>query len=346
MLLKHKLDAFLVSSLVNLRYLFGFTGSNALALITPDTCFFFTDRRYTQQVREEVAAADIIIAQRDLISELKNLDLMSEPLRLGVEAMHLTVKDFTHLKKTLPGVKLVASERFVEKIASVKDAEEIENIRQAGAICGKVLDEIKPLIKPGVTELDISAEISYRAKRHGSERDPFEPIVASGPRSALPHGISSSKGLASGELVIIDFGAVIHGYAADFTRTVLLGEFTDPQAAWARWVEQALEKAEHAAKPGIEGRELDAVARHFFSQHECDDFFQHSLGHGLGLDVHELPRIGERSQDKLAVGNVITLEPGLYLAGVGGIRIEDDFAVTGEGLENLTPYPREVVRVG
>jgi len=346
MLLKHNVDAFLVSSLVNLRYLFGFTGSNAQSLITPDHCFFFTDRRYTQQAREQVTTAKIVIAKHDLLSELKNLDLMSKKLRMGIEAMHLTVKEFTHLKKTLPGIKIVALERFVEKIASVKDAEEIENVRRAGAICGKVFDEIKPLLKPGVGELDISAEISYRAKRHGSERDPFEPIVASGVRSALPHGISSRKSLASGELVIIDFGAVVEGYAADFTRTVLLGQLTEQQKTWAGWVQQALEKAEQAAKPGMEGRELDAVARDFFRQHQCDEFFQHSLGHGLGLDVHELPRIGERSQDKLVVGNVITLEPGLYSENVGGIRIEDDFVVTETGLENLTPFPREVVRVG
>lgn len=346
LLLKHKLDAFLVSSPIHLRYLFGFTGSNSLAVVLPEQCFFITDRRYVQQAEEQITEAEVRIAQQDLIAELKSIDFLHRQIRLGIEAMYLTVKEFTHLKKILSEVKIVASERLVERIASIKDTDEIANVRKAGAICGKVLEEITPLLKSGVTELDISAEISYRTKRHGSERDPFEPIVASGKRSALPHGISSPKVMNSGELIIIDFGTVVNGYAADFTRTVALGELNEQQQLWTQLVQQALERAEEAAQPGMSAKALDAVARDFFREHECDTFFQHSLGHGLGLDVHELPRVGERSPDTLAAGNVITLEPGLYSTEIGGVRIEDDFAVSETGLENLTPFPREVVRVG
>jgi len=341
----HKLDALLVSSIVNVRYLFGFTGSNATALITPDTSFFITDRRYTQQSRQQVQNAEIIVAKKDLIAELKKIKKIHAGVKLGFESMHLKVKDFMQLKKTLPQVKLIGSERIVEKIASVKDAEEVENVKKAGAICGKVLEAVLPLLKPDVSELDISAELSYRAKKHGSETDPFEPIVASGKRSALPHGISSAKKLEHGDLVIIDFGAVVNGYAADITRTVVLGEHSSKQKEIADVVLKALEISESVAKPGLTGKQLDQVARDYIKEQGYGDFFQHSLGHGLGLDVHELPRIGELSSDSIEAGNVITLEPGVYDPEVGGVRIEDDFVITNDGIENLTPFPREVVRV-
>jgi len=341
----HKLDALLVSSIVNVRYLFGFTGSSAMVLITPETSFFITDRRYTQQSRQQVQNAEIIVAKMDLVSELKKIKTIQAGVKLGFESMHLKVKDFMQLKKTLSQVKLMASERIVEKIASVKDEEEIENVKKAGAICGKVLEEVLPLIKSGVSELEISAELSYRAKKHGSEIDPFEPIVASGKRSALPHGISSAKKLEHGDLVIIDFGAVVNGYAADFTRTVVLGELSPKQKEIADAVLKALEVSESAAKPGFTGKQLDQVARDYFNKRGYGDFFQHSLGHGLGLDVHELPRIGEQSSDPIEAGNVITLEPGVYDPEIGGVRIEDDFVITSQGSENLTPFPREVVAV-
>lgn len=342
----HKLDALLVTSLVNTRYLFGFTGSNAMALITSDTSFFVTDRRYIQQSRQQVPNSEIIIAKKDLIAELKKIKEIHAGMKLGFESMHLNVKDFMQLKKTLPQVKFMGSERIVEKIASVKDADEIENVKKAGAICGKVLGEVVPLLKPGVRELEISAELSYRAKKHGSETDPFEPIVASGKRSALPHGISSAKKLEHGDLVIIDFGAVVNGYAADITRTVALGGLSAKPKEMADVVLKALEVSESAAKPGLTGKQLDQVARNYISKLGYGDFFQHSLGHGLGLDVHELPRIGEQSSDPIETGNVITLEPGIYDPEIGGVRIEDDFVITDEGSENLTPFPREVVRVG
>jgi Xaa-Pro aminopeptidase len=181
--------------------------------------------------------------------------------------------------------------------------------------------------------------------KSGSERNPFEPIVASGKRAALPHGISSGKKIKAGDLVIIDFGAVVNGYAADCTRTVVVGKIKRRQKQLIGAVQGALDLAEVSAKPGMTGRQLDAVARDHLRSHQLADFFQHSLGHGLGLDVHELPRIGETSNDPIEAGNVITLEPGVYLPDFGGIRIENDYLITGNGVENLTPFPREVVCV-
>ncbi|MFQ5863834.1 MAG: M24 family metallopeptidase [bacterium] len=339
------LDAFLITSLANIRYLFGFTGSNGIALITSDLCFFVTDRRYSLQSKQQVHDAEILIGKQDLLAELKKKDLFNSQTKLGFEAMHLTVKGFTHLKKTFPEVKLVASERIVERIASVKDPEEIDSIRQAAVICGKVFDEILAFIKPGMRELDISAELSYRTKLHGSEKDPFEPIVSSGIRSALPHGTSSDKRLDIGELVILDFGAVVNGYAADFTRTVVMGDPTQKQMEMAEVVVEALQLSQEATTPGIVGKKLDGVARDCLKQRGYAQFFMHALGHGLGLEVHGLPRIGELSDDPVEVGNVIALESGVYLPEVGGVRIEDDFVVREEGVENLTPFPRELVSV-
>jgi Xaa-Pro aminopeptidase len=341
-----QLDALLITSPTNIRYLFGFTGSNAIALVTSEQSFFVTDRRYIEQAKSQVRSAEILIGRQDLFAELKKVNVLRAGLKLGFEAMNLTAKNYFHLQKTFTGVKLIASERVIEKLASVKEPEEVACIKKAAEICGNVYREILAYLEPGIVELEISAEISYRTRRHGSERDPFEPIVASGWRSALPHGISSNKIVAGGDLVILDFGAVVNGYAADFTRTVVVGEPSEKQKDIAAVVQEALHVSAAAARPGMLGKNLDAVARGFLKQQCYGDFFQHSLGHGLGLDVHGLPRIGELSDDPLEAGNVIALEPGVYLPELGGVRIEDDFLVTETGLENLTPFPRELVCVG
>ncbi len=344
--IKHfNLDAFLISSLANLRYLFGFTGSNAIGLITSDLFYFITDRRYTQQANEQVLNAEILIAKRDLITELKNVKSINAGVNLGFEAVHLTVNNFAHLRKIIPEVKLIASEKIVEKIASVKDFQELTNITKAARICSTVFEDILNFIKPGMNELDISAELSYRTKRLGSEKDPFEPGVISGKRSALPHGLSTVKKLQIGDLVIIDFGAVVNGYAADVSRTIVLGKPTPAQNEMADVVLEALQLSEISAKPGMRGKALDQVARDYIKKRGYGQYFQHSLGHGLGLEVHSLPRIGELSDDPLEVGNVIALEPGVYLPDIGGVRIEDDFVITKDGVENLIPFSRALVSI-
>lgn len=341
-----QLDALLINATTHVRYLFGFTGSNALGLITTDRALLVTDRRYTEQVSQEVTEAEIIIGKQDLLAEFKAAGVFTPGVRLAFEAEHLTVKNYSHLKKNFPDVKFVASERIVDRFSSVKDEEEVTHIRAAGRICGQVLQTVIPSVRAGVPERDLAAEISYQARLHGSEREAFEPIVASGARSALPHGLASGKRLGEGELVVMDFGAVVNGYVADFTRTLVVGEPTATQSHAAHAVREALELAEQAARPAMRARELDAVARDFLESRGYGEAFAHSLGHGIGLEVHELPRIGERSKDVLAAGNVITLEPGVYLPEVGGVRIEDDFVVTDRGVENLTPFPREVIVVG
>lgn len=341
-----KLDAFLISSLANIRYLFGFTGSNGIALITSGLSFFISDRRYTQQAHNQVNNAKILIAQKDLLGELKKTGVLSSDGRLGLETAHLTVKEYSYLRKNFPKMRPVACERIIERIASIKEAAEIESIGKAAAICGKVYAEILRMIKPGISELEVSAEISYRSKLSGSESDPFEPIVASGVRSALPHGISSKKKLLAGDLVILDFGAVVDDYASDFTRTIVLGRPTSQQEEMFDVVESALRLSQSSVRSGMKGKDLDKIARDHLTERNYGEFFQHSLGHGIGLEVHGLPRIGERSNDPLEVGHVIALEPGVYVPDVGGVRIEDDFVITENGVENLSDFSRELVCAG
>jgi Xaa-Pro aminopeptidase len=340
-----KLDALLVTSLANIRYLFGFTGSSAIALIAPDLCFFVTDRRYKNQVTEQVNGAEIFVAIKDLYGELKNAPL-KPGMRIGVEAMHLSLKHYAHVRKVFPEIKWIATERIVERIASIKEANEIVSIKNAADICGNVFFEVLKTINAGARELDISAEISYRTRRAGSERDPFEPIVASGKRSALPHGISSPKIIGAGDLIILDFGAVVNGYAADVTRTVVVGDASAKQKEMAGVVESTLQLAESTAKPGLTGKQLDAIARDHMKLMGYGEFFLHSLGHGLGIEVHGLPRIGEQSDDPIEAGNVVTLEPGVYLPDLGGVRIEDDYLITERGVENLRSFSRELASVG
>ncbi|MFQ5601872.1 MAG: M24 family metallopeptidase [bacterium] len=339
------LHAFLITSLVNIRYLFGFTGSNAIALIASDLCFLVTDRRYRRQVQTEVQDAEILVAARDLFSELPATLQPKTGFRLGFEAEHLPVKHYTNLTKLFPQIKFIASERIVERIASVKDAGEIQSLRKAASIVCDVWHEVVELLRPGLREVELAVEISYKTKIRSCEREPFAPIVASGPRSAMPHAQASDKKMQAGELVIVDFGAQVNGYVADFTRTCVLGKPTSTQAEMARIVTEALFEAQNAVHAGMIGKDLDFVAREFIEQAGFGDGFQHSLGHGLGLELHALPRIGERSTDVVQAGQVLALEPGIYLPNLGGVRVEDDFVVTAHGVENLTPISRELVCV-
>lgn len=339
------LTAFLVSATPHLRYLLGFSGSNGIGLITSDQCFFVTDWRYREQAKQEVRDAEILIAFRDLLGALKKRSVLDDGARLGFEAHHLNFRMFSHLRKLFSTVRLTATEYVIERIAMRKTAEEIEASRRAATISCDVWEQVLPLILPGVKESDIAAEISYRGRKLGADRDAFEPIVASGRRSSLPHGLSSHKALAAGEMVVIDFGFEVNGYPADLTRTIALGDPGAPLRHAYDVVRQANALAREYIRPGQKGAELDGVVRDFISSQGLGEAFMHSLGHGLGIDVHTLPRIGPTSRDEIPAGAVVTLEPGVYLAGVGGVRIEDDVLVTETGCEVLTPVPRELICV-
>jgi Xaa-Pro aminopeptidase len=327
------LDGFLVTHLPNVRYLSGFSGTNGLCLVGRDASSFITDFRYDEQSHQEVTGLRIAIAKNSLFDELKKRKLFHDMRRVGVEGNYLPYSEYQKLKKAFPRVRFSPFADMVEGISAVKDQEEIGLIKRAARISDKVFDEVMAVLKPGIRELEVSAEISYLHKTHGAERDAFETIVASGPRGALPHGIASAKKIREGEFVTLDFGCVYRGYCCDITRTVSVGRPTKKLREIHGIVLEAQMHAIEAVESGMAAKDLDAVARRYIARHGFGKFFGHSLGHGIGLQIHEPPRVSFQSSYRLRDGNVITIEPGIYLPGIGGVRIEDDVVVmNGKGV--------------
>ncbi|MGH7494395.1 MAG: M24 family metallopeptidase [bacterium] len=338
-----ELHAMFLSAPASVRYVFGFTGSNAIGLITSDLSFFATDWRYRDQAQEEVRDVEILTAYRDLFGALKAKHAVHPGQRAGFEEQHLTYQQVTHLRKHFPEVKLAMTDYAIAKLAAEKSPAEQQLMRRAARTACAVWDKLLPQLRPGATEADITAELNYLARKCGSQSEPFEPIVASGPRAALPHGRSSARALQGGDMVVIDYGCVVEGYAADFTRTVAIGEPAPKLREAYHAVKEAGELAYAAMRPNMQATDLDAVARKHLTRYGLDQYFNHSLGHGLGLDVHMLPRIGPESKDVIPLHAVVAIEPGVYFPGEGGIRIEDDVLVTASGCEILTPVTRELI---
>lgn len=322
-----RLDALVVTSLSNIRYLTGFSGSHAVALLTPDSFFLFTDGRYGAQVRSEVIGAQSIIVRETVWQTLGQSGYALHARRIGIEAQHCTVASMNILRKTLPGRRWVPTAGLVEAVATVKDDSEIEHIRRAVTITDKVFKKLLATIKPGISELDVAAEISYWHRRYGAEADAFEPIVASGIRGAFPHARASAKIIRKGELVTLDFGCRIEGYHSDMTRTIALGAPSVKAKRIYQTVLEAQKRAVDSAREGVPGRALDFISRQSLKRAGLAKYFTHSLGHGLGLQVHELPRLSRLSKDVLQERNIVTIEPGIYIPGFGGIRIEDDLLI-------------------
>ncbi|TKJ41876.1 Xaa-Pro dipeptidase [candidate division LCP-89 bacterium B3_LCP] len=343
-LTKLNFDNFLVTHLSNIRYLCGFSGSAGVQIITPKKVRFFTDFRYQEQAAQQVHDAEVIIYKADYFKELKRHNYKLKG-RTGFEAAYLDVLTFNLYKSIFPNTDWIPSEKVIEEIAAVKEPSEIDIIRQATAITDQVFAEILPLIKPGINELDISAEISYLHKKKGADGDSFDPIVASGPRSALPHGIASDRKIKANEPVTIDMGGVYQGYASDLTRTVFVGRADSKFINIYNLVRTAQKAAMRAVRPGMKAKDLDEIARKVIRDEGYADHFGHGLGHGLGLDIHGEPRINSLSNDVLTTGHVFTIEPGVYIPGFGGVRIEDDILVTTDGCEVLTKSPRELIEL-
>ncbi len=340
-----ELQALFLSAPASVRYLFGFTGSNAIGLITSDLSFFATDWRYRDQAQEEVRGAEIVTAYRDLFGALKEKRALPAGVRAGFEEQHLTYQNLAQLRKHFQDVKLVMTDHVIAKLAAEKSPAELEIMRRAARTACAVWDKLLPHLCSGATEADLAAELNYIARKCGSQIEPFEPIVASGPRGALPHGRSSTRPLQPGDMVVIDYGCVVEGYAADFTRTIAVGEPAAKFKQAYRAVREAGELAYAALRPNLQASDLDAVARKHLEKYGLGQFFNHSLGHGLGLDVHMLPRLGPESKDVIPLHAVLAIEPGVYFPGEGGVRIEDNVLVTETGCEILTPVTRELICV-
>ena len=331
------LEALLVTRPENVRYLSGFTApEDAILLYAPERTTLFTDARYETQAPEEAWVPVEIVNPRGGYGFLQP---HFAGLRVGYEGDHLPCSR-KHKIEAETGVQLTPTSGVVEKARVVKTEDEIEQIAAAARLSDEGLQHLLPLVKPGVRELDLALELEFWLRKSGAEKAAFDFIVASGPRGALPHGVASGKKLQAGELVTIDFGAVIGGYHSDMTRTLALGEVSAELRRAFGAVLQALEEALEATRPGIVASELDAVARQVIEEAGFGPRFVHSLGHGVGLEIHEAPFLNSRSEEVLEPGMVVTLEPGVYLPGVGGVRIEELVVVTESETRLLSHSPR------
>jgi Xaa-Pro aminopeptidase len=338
-----KLDSLLVVLSPNLRYLSGFTGSNGALLIAEDRVTLFTDPRYTLQAARETAgrcspAVRVRTAKGALVSSIA-LEIAKLKLRrIGYEPARMTCDSRDALSCLLPlGAALTAAGGWIEQLRMVKSAAELSRIRRSVLTNSKAFEAACRRLRTGVSEQDFAAELEYRMRRFGAEKPAFETIVASGVRSALPHAQPTAKAMKSGELVVVDMGACQDGYASDMTRMMFLGSpGSKVKRAYAAVLEAQL-AAIDAVKPGVVAHAIDRVARRVLRRHGLERAFIHSTGHGLGLEIHEPPRIGKRDQTILQAGMAITIEPGVYIEGWGGIRIEDTVVVTSSGCEVLTP---------
>jgi Xaa-Pro aminopeptidase len=342
-------DVLLVSDLVNVRYLTGYTGSNGLALFGPDTRTFITDFRYVEQAAEEVDDSfDRVIAEapKELIDLVADVLLPGE-LRAGFEADHVSVHQHEQLRELLPDrVELVGTSGLVEGMRAVKEPGEIARIKGASALADASFERLLREGLIGRTEREVALALDHDMRTRGAARPSFDTIVAAGPHGALPHAQPRDAPIKRGDMVVIDWGAELDSYCSDCTRTVAAG---DPGPEASKIYELVLEAqlaGVHALAPGRTGKEVDQVARDVIEAGGQGEHFGHGLGHGVGLEIHEAPRLAQRAANEtLQAGNVVTVEPGIYLPGQFGVRIEDLVVVTDDGCEILTSVPKRLTMV-
>jgi Xaa-Pro aminopeptidase len=343
-----RLDVLLVTHLPNVSYLCGFTGSAGVLIVSQREGVFFTDGRYTEQAHQEVKAARIKIAPGKSASAAAADWLATQKSwrRIGIDAAHMTVAERAAFAKALPGkARLVAAPAIVERMRMVKDPAEVAKIRAACHLGVSLFGRLLEVVRPGVSETQVAGELEFEARRLGAEQMAFPTIIAGGPRSALPHGRASQAKLPLRGFIVCDFGVILANYCSDMTRTLHLGR--PPKEALRAYgaVREAQQAALDAVKPGATVGAVDGAARKSLRKQGLDKFFTHSTGHGVGLEIHESPRIAAGQKDLLQPGMVITIEPGVYLPGKFGIRIEDTILVTDSGCEILTPCPKDLVVV-
>jgi len=340
-------DLLLVTALVNVRYMTGYTGSNGLAIIGPQTRVFVTDFRYVEQAAAEVDSSyDRRRDQLDLLDSILD-SLPAGEVRLGFDDTHVTVRQHARLRELLPTrVELVAAGGLVERLRSVKEPDEIERIRVAAAAADAALEQLLAQGLVGRTERELATALESAMRDQGAERPSFDSIIAAGPHGALPHATPRDVPVGPGELIVIDWGAGVDGYCSDCTRTVATGEPGSEAREVYQLVLDAQRAGVQAVRAGAGGREVDAAARTVIEAGGHGEHFGHGLGHGVGTEIHEAPRLSTRSEDQLQAGNVVTVEPGIYLPGQFGVRIEDLVVVGAEGCEILTSLDTELPLAG
>ena len=339
-------SALLETHLPNIYYLSGFSGDSGALLIDSTSATLFTDGRFTIQAKEEATGFRLKIHRGPLLEMIGEQLRKKGRTRVAVSPARLSLESWKAIKKSAgKNVTWVGIDRIVEQLRDVKDAFEIDRMREAARLGSEVMNETIRLVRPGVAELDIAAEIVYRMRRKGASGESFEAIVAAGPRSALPHARPTARRIGKNELVVLDLGAILRHYCSDLTRTVYVGRAPERVRQWYAAVLEAQGAAKDAIKPGITAGEVDAAARNVLQGKGLGRYFVHSTGHGVGLEIHEDPRIARDQKRVLEAGNVVTVEPGVYVEGVGGIRIEDEALVTRHGAEILTTPPREFLEL-
>ena len=345
-----RFDGLLINHLPNIRYLCGFTGSAGLLLVEESGSTFFTDVRYDTQAHDEVKAAKIVIARKSPLAALgeflEKRRKRSNRQTIGIESEHFTLADKKRLTRfRLSSVRLKDAPPIVERLRMVKDEGEINLIRSAVRLGASIYDRALEVLRPGMKEVDVAAEMELAARRGGAEAMSFETIIASGPRSALPHGRASAAPITQGAFVVCDFGVILSGYCSDETRTVWVGTPSDDARQAYEAVREAQQAAIDAVKPGITAGEVDAAARKSLRKAGYGKYFTHSTGHGVGLEIHESPRVADGQKEILQPGMVITIEPGVYFPGKWGIRVEDMVVVNAGGCEVLTPTSKAFLAV-
>jgi Xaa-Pro aminopeptidase len=344
-----KLDGLLLTSGANIRYLTGFSGSSALVFVSVrGELLFVTDFRYQTQVRAEVGDfARVEIEQQNLWTRLwQRLPTLGGVEVAGFESAHLVHRDFERLLDAGKRWQWRPTVDLVEKQRERKDPDELGRITEAAGIATRALGRTLPEIRRGMTELQVAAILEGALREEGSEEYPFPSILASGERSALPHASTSARALRTGDFLLLDFGALAGGYCADITRTVVIGRADEQQREVYGIVREANESSAARVRAGMRGKDADALARDYIERRGYGEAFGHSLGHGIGLEVHEAPRLSRTAEGVLPIDTVVTIEPGIYRAGWGGVRIEDDVHLGADGSDVLTHFTRELLEVG
>jgi Xaa-Pro aminopeptidase len=349
----HRLDALLVTHLPNILYLCGFSGSAGALLLTEAKAVLLTDGRYTAQARDEVQGSQVVIGRKSPLAlaaewlsghgrRLSN----KGPVRVGIEGEHMTVAARTRLAGILSSsFRLREAPALVERARMVKDADEIERIRAAVLLGASLFDRGLEVIHPGVKETEVAGAIEYAARKGGAQDMSFPTIIASGRRSALPHGRASETAIPAQGFVVCDFGVILGGYCSDMTRSVYVGRPSSGACGLYRAVKEAQQAAVEAVRPGLSVSDVDQASRKSLQKSGLAKYFTHSTGHGVGLEIHEAPRVAAGQAEILQPGMVITIEPGVYVPNKWGVRIEDMVVVTERGCEVLTPTSKELIAI-
>lgn len=341
LLVEKELDALFVTSGYNRRYMTGFTGTAGVAIISNDDAVFITDFRYMEQAADQIKDFRIVQHEKTIIEEVAQQVEQMKVQRLGFEKEDLTFGMY-ELYKSKVTAELIPTAGLVEKLRIIKTPEELEVLKQAAKIADDAFTHICGFIKAGMTELEVANELEFFMRKQGATSSSFDTIVASGIRGALPHGVATDKKIETGELVTLDYGALYNGYISDITRTVAVGEPSEKMREIYEITLTAQKLAVEGIKPGMTGIQADAIARDYIASKGYGDAFGHSTGHGIGLEVHEAPGLSFRSETVLEPNMTVTAEPGIYLPGIGGVRIEDDLVITENGCERLTHCTKEL----